>query len=97
MGATVALLHAGLIISGPGRVSSGHMNPAISLAMWRFDVSPAAGLALYIAAQFFLWSGTACLFPSLRHCYLDWWGFLIGFGIAVPGTSSGGSLNPTPF
>jgi hypothetical protein len=31
------------------------MNPAISLAMWRFDVFPAAGLALYIAAQMLLW------------------------------------------
>jgi glycerol uptake facilitator-like aquaporin len=51
VGAAVALLLAGLIISGPGRVSGGHMNPAISLAMWRFDVFPAVGLAPYIAAQ----------------------------------------------
>lgn len=51
VGAAVALLLAGLIISGPGKVSGGHMNPAISLAMWRFDVFPVAGLAPYIAAQ----------------------------------------------
>src|SRR5580658_3314185 len=29
VGAAVALLLAGLIISGPGKVSGGHMNPAI--------------------------------------------------------------------
>jgi glycerol uptake facilitator-like aquaporin len=49
--AAVALLLAGLIISGLGKLSGGHMNPAISLAMWRFGVFPAAGLAPYIAAQ----------------------------------------------
>src|SRR5277367_4650367 len=33
VGAAVALLLAGLILSPPGRASGGHTNPAISLAM----------------------------------------------------------------
>ncbi|HWO02703.1 MAG TPA: aquaporin, partial [Blastocatellia bacterium] len=51
VGALVAVLLAGLIISSPGKISGGHMNPAISLAMWRFGVFPAAGVVPYIAAQ----------------------------------------------
>jgi len=39
VGAVVAALLAGLIISRPGKVSGGHMNPAISLAMWRLGGS----------------------------------------------------------
>src|SRR6201987_5309865 len=44
VGAAVALLLAGLILSPPGKASGGHMNPAISLAMWRFGVFPGAGV-----------------------------------------------------
>ena len=51
VGAAVAVLLAGLIISRPGKVTGGHINPAISLAMWRFGVFPGAGVAPYIAAQ----------------------------------------------
>ena len=51
VGAVVALLLTGLIISRPGKISGGHMNPAISLAMWRFGVFPAAGIVPYIAGQ----------------------------------------------
>ena len=51
VGALVAVLLAGLIISGPGKTSGGHMSPAISLAMWRFGVFPGAGLLPYILAQ----------------------------------------------
>src|SRR5882724_2416875 len=51
VGALVAVLLAGLIISPPGKISGGHMNPAISLAMWRFGVFPTAGIVPYIAAQ----------------------------------------------
>ena len=47
----VAVLLSLLIISRAGRVSGGHMNPAISLAMWRFGVFPAVGIVPYIAAQ----------------------------------------------
>lgn len=51
VGTAVGLLVAGLILSPPGRASGGHMNPAISLAMWRFGVFPAAGVLPYTAAQ----------------------------------------------
>src|SRR4029077_10167726 len=49
VGALVAALLAGLIISRPGKTSGGHMNPAISLAMWRFGGFPGAGIGPYIA------------------------------------------------
>jgi glycerol uptake facilitator-like aquaporin len=51
VGAAVALLLAGLILSPMGRASGGHMNPAISLAMWRFGVFPGAGVVPYSIAQ----------------------------------------------
>ena len=51
IGTAVGLLLTGLILSPLGRASGGHMNPAISLAMWRFGVFPAAGLLPYTAAQ----------------------------------------------
>src|SRR5262245_9912863 len=51
VGAAVALLLAGLVLSPPGRASGGHMNPAISLAMWRFGVFPGAGVVPYTIAQ----------------------------------------------
>src|SRR5580692_2358712 len=44
VGAAVALLLAGLILSPPGRASGAHTNPAISLAMWRFGVFPGTGV-----------------------------------------------------
>jgi hypothetical protein len=33
-----------LILSPPVQASGGHMNPAISFAMWRFGVFPGAGV-----------------------------------------------------
>jgi glycerol uptake facilitator-like aquaporin len=51
VGVAVAILIAGLIMSPPGRMTGGHMNPAISLAMWRFGVFPGVGVAPYIIAQ----------------------------------------------
>lgn len=144
VGAAVALLLAGLIISRPGKISGGHMNPAITLARWRFGVFPAAGLAPYIAAQLLgsvlgvlaaraLWGAVVGQPPVLyaviqpapawsavplfaaeaigmglivfvvgyclsvpRLAPLVPWvvGILIGLGIALLGTSTGGSLNP---
>src|SRR4029077_3583025 len=44
VGALVAVLLAGLIISRPGKISCGHMNPAISLTMRSFGVFPATGI-----------------------------------------------------
>jgi glycerol uptake facilitator-like aquaporin len=51
VGAGVAILIAGLILSPPGRATGGHMNPAISFAMWRFGVFPGNGVVPYIIAQ----------------------------------------------
>jgi glycerol uptake facilitator-like aquaporin len=51
VGATVGILIAGLILSPPGKTTGGHMNPAISLAMWRFGVFPGVGVVPYIVAQ----------------------------------------------
>jgi glycerol uptake facilitator-like aquaporin len=51
--AGVALLIAALILSPLGRASGGHMNPAISLAMWRFGVFPGTAVLPYAVAQLF--------------------------------------------
>ena len=51
VGVAVAILIAGLIMSPPGRTTGGHMNPAISLAMWRFGVFPGVGVVPYTIAQ----------------------------------------------
>jgi glycerol uptake facilitator-like aquaporin len=34
-----------------GKASGGHLNPAISLAMWRFGTFPGWGVLPYVAAQ----------------------------------------------
>jgi glycerol uptake facilitator-like aquaporin len=144
VGAVVAVLLAGLIISRPGRISGGHMNPAISLAMWRFGVFPAAGIVPYMVGQLLgsvlgvvaaraVWGATVEQPPVLyaviqpapawsaaplfaaeligmgvivfavgyvlsipRLASLVPWlvGILIGLGIALLGTQTGGSLNP---
>jgi len=51
VGVVVGLLLAGLILSPLGKASGGHINPAISLAMWRFGVFPLRGVLPYGAAQ----------------------------------------------
>jgi glycerol uptake facilitator-like aquaporin len=51
VGFAVGLLLAGLILSPLGKASGGHLNPAISLAMWRFGVFPGRGVLPYWAAQ----------------------------------------------
>jgi glycerol uptake facilitator-like aquaporin len=51
VGVVVGLLLAGLILSPLGKASGGHLNPAISLAMWRFGVFPGRGVLPYWAAQ----------------------------------------------
>ncbi|MGW9030603.1 MIP/aquaporin family protein [Streptomyces sp. NPDC055722] len=51
VGVAAGLLATGLILSPPGKQSGGHMNPAISFAMWRFEVFPGAVVAPYIVAQ----------------------------------------------
>ncbi|MFB9579848.1 MIP/aquaporin family protein [Streptomyces yanii] len=51
VGVAVGLLIAVLILSRPGRISGGHINPAISFAMWRFGVFPGVSVVPYIVAQ----------------------------------------------
>jgi glycerol uptake facilitator-like aquaporin len=51
VGAAVALLIAGMILSPAGRATGGRMNPAISFAMWRFWVFPGAGVVPFAIAQ----------------------------------------------
>jgi glycerol uptake facilitator-like aquaporin len=144
VGAGVGVLLSGLIKSPAGKISGGHMNPAISLAMWRFGVFPAAGILPYVAAQLLgsvfgvvaaraiwgrvveqppvlyaviqpapSWSAaplflaetvgmgiiifTVGYFLSVPRLapFVPWLvGILVGLGIAMLGTQTGGSLNP---
>ena len=144
VGAAVALLLAGLIVSPLGRASGGHTNPAISLAMWRFGVFPGAGVIPYAIAQLLgsvlgvatarsMWGNAVaeppvvyaalqpgpgwstwelfateafgmavivflvglCLATQRLSPFVPWIvGGLVGIGIAVLGTATGGSLNP---
>ncbi|MFD5065623.1 MIP/aquaporin family protein [Streptomyces sp. NPDC058394] len=70
IGLAVGLLISLLILSRPGRISGGHMNPAISFAMWRFGIFPGRLVVPYVIAQFggstagvivarFTWGATA--------------------------------------
>jgi glycerol uptake facilitator-like aquaporin len=49
-GLTAVLLVA-LILSPLGRRSGGHMNPAVTIAVWLMDVFPGASVVPYVAAQ----------------------------------------------
>jgi glycerol uptake facilitator protein/aquaporin Z len=51
VGVAVGLMLAGLMSSPLGRVSGAHMNPAISLAMWRYGVLSRTAMLLYIGGQ----------------------------------------------
>jgi glycerol uptake facilitator protein/aquaporin Z len=144
VGAAVALILAGLILSPPGRASGGHTNPAISLAMWRFGVFPGTGVIPYSIAQLLgsvlgvvaartVWGHIVaeppviyaalqpeqgwstwqlfvvealgmtviafvvglCLAVQRLASFVPWIvGSLVGLGIALLGTATGGSLNP---
>ena len=144
VGTAVALLLTGLILTPPGRASGGHMNPAISLAMWRFGVFPGAGVVPYTIAQLIgsvlgvvaanrMWGNVVaeppvvyaalqpaqgwstwelftteafgmavivflvglCLAVQRLTPFVPWIvGALVGLGIALLGTATGGSLNP---
>jgi len=144
VGAAVALLLAGLILTPLGRTSGAHTNPAISLVMWRFGVFPGAGVIPYSIAQLLgsvlgvvvarlVWGhivaeppvvyaalqpgpgwstwelfvvealgmtvialvvGLGLAVPRLTS-FVPWIvGSLVGLGIALLGTATGGSLNP---
>jgi hypothetical protein len=144
VGAAVCVLLTGLIKSPLGKISGGHTNPAISLAMWRFGVFPAAGILPYVASQLLgsvlgvvaaravwgrvveqppvlyaviqplpSWSAaplflaeavgmavivfTVGYFLSIPRLapFVPWLvGILVGLGVAMLGTQTGGSLNP---
>jgi glycerol uptake facilitator-like aquaporin len=144
VGAAVALLLAGLILTPLGRTSGAHTNPAISLAMWRFGVFPGAGVIPYSIAQLLgsvlgvvaarlVWGHIVaeppvvyaalqpgpgwstwelfvvealgmtviafvvglCLAVQQLTSFVPWIvGGLVGLGIALLGTATGGSLNP---
>ena len=144
VGLGVGVLLTGLIKSPLGKISGGHTNPAISFAMWRFGVFPAAGILPYAGAQLLgsvfgvvaaraiwgrlveqppvlyaviqpapSWSAaplflaeaagmgvivfTVGYFLSVPRLapFVPWLvGILIGLGIAMLGTQTGGSLNP---
>lgn len=144
VGAAVALLLAGLILTPLGRTSGAHTNPAISLAMWRFGVFPGAGVIPYSIAQLLgsvlgvvaarlVWGHIVaeppviyaalqpgpgwstwelfvvealgmtviafvvglCLAVQRLTSFVPWIvGSLVGLGIALLGTATGGSLNP---
>jgi glycerol uptake facilitator-like aquaporin len=84
VGLVVGLLLAGLILSPLGKASGGHMNPAISLAMWRMETLPGRGLLAYCVAQ---------LAGSLLGVLLG--RFVWGEPVAGPGVAYS-ALRPAP-
>ncbi|WP_411084282.1 aquaporin [Streptomyces sp. cmx-18-6] len=51
LGAGVGALLAVLMLSVPGRCSGGHLNPAVTVALWRLGVFPGREVAAYAVAQ----------------------------------------------
>lgn len=51
VGATVGVMVTLLILTPMGRRSGAHMNPAISIAMWRYGAFVGSGVIPYVAAQ----------------------------------------------
>ncbi|MCH6169680.1 MIP/aquaporin family protein [Pseudonocardia alaniniphila] len=51
VGAFSGLLLVALILSPPGRRSGGHMNPAVTIALWLMDVFPGLSVLPYVVAQ----------------------------------------------
>jgi glycerol uptake facilitator protein/aquaporin Z len=51
VGGIVGLMLAGLILSPLGKASGGHINPAISFAMWRLRVFPGRAVVPYWTGQ----------------------------------------------
>ncbi|WP_345981895.1 aquaporin [Streptomyces sp. DSS69] len=52
LGAGVGALLTALVRSAPGRRSGGHLNPAVTLALWRIGAFPGREVVPYAAAQF---------------------------------------------
>lgn len=51
IGVLVGTLLAGLMVSPPGRRSGGHLNPAVTVALWVMRVFPGRGVVPYVLAQ----------------------------------------------
>src|SRR4051812_12422077 len=51
IGAFSGVLLVALILSPPGRRSGGHMNPAVTVALWLMDVFPGLSVLPYVVAQ----------------------------------------------
>ncbi|MER7852894.1 aquaporin [Streptomyces bacillaris] len=51
LGAGVGVLLAVLMLSGPGRRSGAHLNPAVTLALWRLGAFPGRDVLPYCLAQ----------------------------------------------
>ncbi|MGV9935213.1 MIP/aquaporin family protein [Streptomyces olivaceoviridis] len=51
VGPVAGVLITGLILSPWGRRSGGHMNPAVTVAVWLMDVFPGVSVLPYVAAQ----------------------------------------------
>ncbi|QKW42426.1 MIP/aquaporin family protein [Streptomyces microflavus] len=51
LGAGVGALLAALMVSAPGRRSGGHLNPAVTLALWRLGAFPGRDVVPYLVAQ----------------------------------------------
>lgn len=51
IGALVAVVLLGLILSPPGRRSGAHLNPAVSLALWLMCAFPGRAVVPYAVAQ----------------------------------------------
>ena len=51
IGPVIGVVLLGLIVSPPGRRSGGHMNPAVTVALWLMDVFPGTAVLPYAFAQ----------------------------------------------
>jgi glycerol uptake facilitator-like aquaporin len=51
IGAFSGVVLVALILSPPGRRSGGHMNPAVTIALWLMDVFPGLSVLPYVVAQ----------------------------------------------
>ncbi|MFI8817708.1 MULTISPECIES: aquaporin [unclassified Streptomyces] len=51
LGVTIGVLLTGFMMSPPGRRSGGHLNPAVTIALWRLGAFPARAVVPYITAQ----------------------------------------------
>jgi glycerol uptake facilitator-like aquaporin len=77
IGAVSGAILIGLILSPPGRRSGGHMNPAVTVALWLMDAFPGRSVVPYAVAQLagsvagtglarLVWGSTVSL-PQVAH------------------------------